>query len=170
MSKTEMIGMGVLGGVLGAGIVLGVAGGAMHYQNRHGGLRLPMTLEMQTNASTPSLLHVYACISRHGHRKAADGSKKCMATLTIEPFRVMAAGAFSAVTAMPVLPISCVPVADAAPVKAVMYGADGTSTAEGTLAVGANGAIVLTAPAASVANGAWGLARPVRISYEVAEM
>jgi len=171
MSKTEMIGYGILGGILGTGVVLGVAGGAMFHQHRQGGISLPMTLEMQTNASTPYTMHIMASVVRHrSHAGKDDSAKKFMATLKLEPFKAMAVGSFTAVTAMPVLPISCVPVSDAAPVNVTMYGADGKSIVQGTLAVGANGSIVLTAPTACADKDAWGLAKPAFIHYEVAEM
>jgi len=166
MSKTEIVGWSIFGGVLGAVVVMGVAGGSMYGRQMHGGVSLPMTLEMQTNAGTPSTMHVLATVSRH-HRR---GSKKCMATLTIYPFKAMASGSFTAAAAMPVLPISFVPVADAAPVDAMMHSSDGTTAVKGSLAVGANGAIVLTAPAPSADKDAWGLAKPARIHYEVADM
>lgn len=170
MSKTEIIGFGLLGGMLGAGIVLGIAGGSMyHHQYKKSGTHLPMTLEMQTNAATPSTLHVLASVTRH-RRGHVDKSKKSMAYLSIEPFKVSAAGSFSAVAAMPILPIPLVPVANSEVVSVDMFGADGKSVVKGTLAVGANGAIVLTAPSASADGNAWGLAKTAHICYEVADM
>lgn len=165
MSKGQIVGWSILGGVIGATLVLGVAGGLAHHHMK-GGLYLPMTLEMQTNAGTPSTLHVYATIRRCHHKR----SGKRMVTLTIEPFKVMASGVFTAASALPLLPVPCVPVADAAAVKAVMYGSDNKSIIDGSLTVGANGTMVLTASAPSVDGGAWGLARPVSIDYEVADM
>lgn len=165
MSKGQIIGWSILGGVIGATLVIGVAGGLAHHHTRNG-LYLPMTLEMQTNAGTPSTLHVYATVRRCHHKK--DGKR--MATLTIDPFKVVASGVFTAAGARPILPVPCVPVANAAAVKAVMYGSDGKATVDGSLTVGADGAIVLTAPGPSVDGGAWGLARPVHIDYEIADM
>lgn len=170
MSKIEIIGFGILGGMLGAGIVLGVAGGTMyHHQYKKSATHLPMTLEMQTNAATPSTLHVLASAIRH-RRGHVDKSKKSMATLTIEPFKVSAAGSFTAVAAMPILPIPLVPVANSEVVPVEMFGPDGVSIIKGSLAVGSNGAIVLTAPSASANAQAWGLAKAAHIRYEVADM
>ena len=163
LGRTEVIGLGILGGVLGAGVLVGAAGMAYHH-HMMGGMRLPLTLEVQTNASTPSTMHIFATVCHHRM------GKKNMATLTIHPFKAAAVGAFSAVGAVPVLPISFVPISNAAPVNVDMYAADGKTLVKGTLAIGANGSIVLTGPNQTADKDAWGLAKTARIHYEVAKM
>lgn len=166
-SKKEIIAYSALGGFLGAVAAVGVAGAIMHHRGKHC-MYLPMTLEMQTNASAPSAMHVFAAITRSGGMY--HQGKKHMVTLHIAPFKVMASGVFTAVSALPVLPVSCVPVADATPVDVLLHSADGKSTVKGVLSVSAAGAITITAPAPCADKDAWGLAEPAKICYEVADM
>lgn len=156
MSKMEKIGYGIAGGLLGAGVVAGISAGIAYNKWKTMGAFLPMSLELKTNASTPSTLPVYAYIT-----KKKDSNMAC---LTIEPFKAMASGVFNTAASLPLLPIQFVPIAAAEPVKVEMH------DSEGQLAIAANGQITLVSAVNAADKGAWGLAKEARIYYPVASM
>ena len=155
-------GVGLAGGVLGAGIVAAAIGAFGFYQWKRMGAFLPTVLEFVTDQN--SKFYAYAYLS------CKQGSKK--AKLVIPPFALTTAGPTKVAISTAMLgggiPLSLSPL-DKAPSKAVtLYSKDTQHFTTGTAKIDAFGVVTITADAASGTMEAWGLAKELVLEYPVA--
>jgi hypothetical protein len=160
--ELKHFGVGLAGGVLGAGVVAAALGAVGYYQWTRMGAFLPTVLEFTTDQN--SKFYAYAYLS------CKQGSKR--ARIVIPPFALTTMGPTKAAVSAPMLgggiPVSLSPV-DKAPSKAVhMYSKDTKHFTTGTAAISAYGVVTISTDAPSGSGEAWGLARELVLEYPVA--
>ena len=161
MSTGKSIGFGVMGGLLGAGAVVGLGALSAYFMRRQE--FLPLSLQVQTVEEKPSIFAISAYITRKRGAKTAR--------LHLSPFKVQTASSFSAITgkmSSPILPVTMIPIGVGFRKDVRLHVGD--AIVLGTVGVASGGllSISLTQPSVWAAGTVCGLAEPVEFDYPVA--
>jgi hypothetical protein len=158
----KQFGVGLAGGILGAGIVAAALGGFGFYRWKHMGAFLPTVLEFTTDQK--SKFYAYAYLS------CKQGCKK--ARIVIPPFALVTAGPTISAVSSPVLggmiPLSLIPLNDSDIKVVTLHSKDTVHTTTGKANITKAGVVNIAADAASGTGEAWGLSKELVLEYPVA--
>ena len=149
----------VVGGMVGAAILIGAVGGISMYAQGKYSVHLPLLVSAVSAGKSQIILFGELLAKK-------NASQAC---LIIDSFKVgvPSTDLFNSVTALFPLPSSCLPVSQPADVPVKLFDTDGKSTIDGTVHMGLDGSVTISSTAPTVAGGAWGLASPVEIAFDI---
>lgn len=155
---SKKVAASVLGGMIGAGIVVVALGGVCYHHWRRMKSFYPNLLRFTTDQKSQIPVYSYF-VAHHGTKRAR---------LVIPSFAVLTDKPTKSITSDSIIPINFMPSTDSEVKNVHLYSKDMEHTVVGKAQINKNGVISITADQASGVGEAWGLAKELVIEYLIA--